>query len=1105
MQSADSNGDKRARNGLFDGWAAARTIREALTSSQSPTHSCSLLAKPMRSATSHETGTNAQVCRIKTATELDGIQLHADGMASGGSAHCSTIHQSFASSRKCMKHSDATNRYDPGRHKRPNSGLGLAALPRLCCRRTDLCRERSHISIRDIGNVGRAVSFSTLGLPERDAIPLLMLPFTHKEVFVPIAGWLYKDCNVDKDSNIILDTDEESIAEKWDRKMHDQLSRDLPAERWILSATSPKLHVCNLPNLRCIACRQTADLHTSPTSQSQVLSPEINRPLEWDECDHYSGATAKAFCIHSKCLLGMYSAMEISQRPVTYLQLVSLTQSLSCCWGLSDALLDAHAKKSAIESFVSYLVPCLRLNGYNSLPTHLKDCRQNSVPDLEQKADGIEVESAQLYAPEYCTFLGKRYITGFESCFERPNPQQAAELKISRIIIGYDHICCTSLEIPVFSSSTEVVRPKFAPWYRYIPAPEEDLYSGLWSVPYPPALVKKHKYRCSRKHAYLVNARMKSLKVTSEVTGIRVTYSVFSSAALDLETALGPTNDDLYRRTGRYKTVWLHMSLAKSERITAMAVRRFRGEVVMSACIEARTSRGRICHFRPWMPDHSTEDSKLRIGVTVEPASKSAPQGQCEPFMDWRDPVEPLEVCRTGDAMFWNRVDMKSYDHVLACFRIESELGDLRSCIGLKFVTKGMPLEACGILGQWRNDLQIEAFDLADVWPRNARHGKPGGHHANRQYLFVETASRQWNDGYEDAARVVIPRKQKVKLYGELECWFSWRFTQVEYAASTNFSSVWQHFQNRHSDQSGDSQSSHYRCLTHIPNTLFLGIRTRSHMPWPDDLTLGLGHVATTAFGESRDDAHDLVASVFASRAAVVVPVPSGRVSSLHPPQHPLKPTSLSLASLFSILTTSHAAGRFNVCQLHHRSFPVATLVAITCIIPSPHPPSLPIASPPSAPSLPAPPRLHGCLKTIKTQASALEMSHDASTPFPAAGGETAAPNPALSKEAYLEKAKQAGWTESAAFDYSQFTGNLDATVYHGTAQKYEWKDDYGDVGPPIKELEDILFGGEFQMRRGDHINHLEFDVAIEGASRVTPIARVRSQTSESFSSHGQS
>ncbi|KAK5717381.1 hypothetical protein LTR15_009275 [Elasticomyces elasticus] len=105
---------------------------------------------------------------------------------------------------------------------------------------------------------------------------------------------------------------------------------------------------------------------------------------------------------------------------------------------------------------------------------------------------------------------------------------------------------------------------------------------------------------------------------------------------------------------------------------------------------------------------------------------------------------------------------------------------------------------------------------------------------------------------------------------------------------------------------------------------------------------------------------------------------------------------------------------------------------------------------------------------------------------------ETAAPEPpkpVLSKEEYTQNAKNKGWTEATAFDYEQFnrTGG-DNSDWAGAAKKYEWQDEYGDVAPEVPELEILLFGGEFQMKKGKHYENLEIKVTIEGEKQIDPI-----------------
>lgn len=72
--------------------------------------------------------------------------------------------------------------------------------------------------------------------------------------------------------------------------------------------------------------------------------------------------------------------------------------------------------------------------------------------------------------------------------------------------------------------------------------------------------------------------------------------------------------------------------------------------------------------------------------------------------------------------------------------------------------------------------------------------------------------------------------------------------------------------------------------------------------------------------------------------------------------------------------------------------------------------------------------------------------------------------------------AREKGWAEPQRYDYSIYTasgqpGDDSTTPYSAwasNATKYEWKDDYGDVGPRNEELEKMLFRDEYTNRAGD-------------------------------------
>lgn len=52
-----------------------------------------------------------------------------------------------------------------------------------------------------------------------------------------------------------------------------------------------------------------------------------------------------------------------------------------------------------------------------------------------------------------------------------------------------------------------------------------------------------------------------------------------------------------------------------------------------------------------------------------------------------------------------------------------------------------------------------------------------------------------------------------------------------------------------------------------------------------------------------------------------------------------------------------------------------------------------------------------------------------------------------------------AGWVERTAFDYTAMAEAETAATWDGNARVYQWKDEYGDVGPAFEELEVELFG----------------------------------------------
>ena len=78
-------------------------------------------------------------------------------------------------------------------------------------------------------------------------------------------------------------------------------------------------------------------------------------------------------------------------------------------------------------------------------------------------------------------------------------------------------------------------------------------------------------------------------------------------------------------------------------------------------------------------------------------------------------------------------------------------------------------------------------------------------------------------------------------------------------------------------------------------------------------------------------------------------------------------------------------------------------------------------------------------------------------------------------------RVKEANWGDRQEFDYAKYTAGpgdkvasdlgksqADVPTWAANAAKYEWADEYGDVGPEHKDLEKILFGDEHKMEQGN-------------------------------------
>lgn len=101
-------------------------------------------------------------------------------------------------------------------------------------------------------------------------------------------------------------------------------------------------------------------------------------------------------------------------------------------------------------------------------------------------------------------------------------------------------------------------------------------------------------------------------------------------------------------------------------------------------------------------------------------------------------------------------------------------------------------------------------------------------------------------------------------------------------------------------------------------------------------------------------------------------------------------------------------------------------------------------------------------------------------------------------KAANRERARDAGWVETVPVDYNiqQTTREDDYAHYLRNSAVYEWDDEYGDIGPEVPELEQDLFGGDFRVRQGQHMDKLQFEVTVEGPDKLQPARSVSTSIS---------
>ena len=86
--------------------------------------------------------------------------------------------------------------------------------------------------------------------------------------------------------------------------------------------------------------------------------------------------------------------------------------------------------------------------------------------------------------------------------------------------------------------------------------------------------------------------------------------------------------------------------------------------------------------------------------------------------------------------------------------------------------------------------------------------------------------------------------------------------------------------------------------------------------------------------------------------------------------------------------------------------------------------------------------------------------------------------NATLQNAEAAQRSREAGWVEPVKYDYEAYNASskeardnlgpdVELPTWAANATKYEWKDEYGDVGPGDPELEAVLFGQDTRVTEG--------------------------------------
>ncbi|KAB2580381.1 ATP-dependent RNA helicase ded1 [Lasiodiplodia theobromae] len=112
-------------------------------------------------------------------------------------------------------------------------------------------------------------------------------------------------------------------------------------------------------------------------------------------------------------------------------------------------------------------------------------------------------------------------------------------------------------------------------------------------------------------------------------------------------------------------------------------------------------------------------------------------------------------------------------------------------------------------------------------------------------------------------------------------------------------------------------------------------------------------------------------------------------------------------------------------------------------------------------------------------------------------------PPPTVPIEGAADRAREHGFVAPVAYDYDNYKvttkeeretaaaeGRYLEPGWAATAARYEWDDEYGEVGPEDPKLEEDLFRHENVMRKGNAFSVLEYKIHQEGPVQIAPVRK---------------